>query len=68
LEKSMSKITMKNDVQVVLGSFDNINHLIKTWRLITKFLNVFSQHLKICEINKNCHDPSATFHGGWMGV
>ncbi len=30
LEKSMSKITMKNDVQVVLGSFDNINHLIKT--------------------------------------
>jgi hypothetical protein len=30
LEKSMSKITMKNDVQVVFGSFNTINHLIKT--------------------------------------
>ncbi len=30
LEKSMSKIKVKNDVQIALGSFNIINHLIKT--------------------------------------
>jgi hypothetical protein len=30
LEKSMFNIAMKNDVQVALGSFNTINHLIKT--------------------------------------